>query len=95
MGMSTSIQGFVSPNDPTYKKHVKVLIACSEAEIEEMPKETSEYFGSTYPEECLIEEKLHVNIPVKEYSAEMEDGYEILVSEIPEGVHKIRFFNSY
>jgi hypothetical protein len=95
MGMSTNIKGFVSPDDPTYKKHVKVLIACMEADIDELPKETAEYFGEKYPAEYLIEEKLEVSIPAKEYSAEMEDGYEIIVSEIPEGVHKIRFYNSY
>lgn len=95
MGMSTNVKGFVSPDDPTYKKHVKVLIACSEAGIEEMPKETSDYFGDSYPSIDLIEEKLEIKIPVKEYNGDMEDGYEIIVSEIPEGVHKIRFFNSY
>ena len=95
MGMSTNVKGFVSPDDPTYKKHVKVLIACSEAGIKEMPRETAEYFGDSYPEKYLIEEKLEVNVPATEYSGDMEDGYEIIVSEIPEGVHKIRFYNSY
>lgn len=93
--MSTRVIGFVSPNDENYKKHSKVLIACIEAGIKELPKETANYFGSTYPEEFLLEEKLEISIPVHEYSADMQVGYEIIVSEIPEGVNKIRFYNSW
>ena len=95
MGMSTRVIGFVSPNDENYKKHSKVLIACIEAGIKELPKETANYFGSTYPEEYLLEEKLEISIPAHEYSADMQVGYEIIVSEIPEGVNKIRFYNSW
>lgn len=93
--MSTKVIGFVSPDDETYQKHVKVLKACLDAEIEKLPKETAEYFDSEYPDECLIEEKLEIEIPVQEYSAEAEEGFEILVSKIPKGVHKIRFVNSW
>jgi hypothetical protein len=95
MGMSTHVIGFVSDNDNNYRKHSKVLLACCEAGIKELPKETAEYFGSKYPYESLLEEKLQTKIPVHEYSIDMEDGFEIIVSEIPEGVHKIRFYNSY
>ena len=93
--MSTRVIGFVSEDNELYKKHKKVLIACNEAGIEEMPKETSNYFGSTYPELYLLEEKLEINVPAHEYSADMQVGYEIIVSEIPEGVHTIRFYNSW
>ena len=48
MGMSTRITGFVSPENENYKKHAKVLNACIEAGISELPKETAEYFGSKY-----------------------------------------------
>lgn len=94
MGMSTHVIGFVSPEDETYKKHAKVLLVCSEAKVS-LPKETAEYFGSDYADKSLLEEKLEVQIPQYEYNGDMVDGYEILVSEIPEGVHKIRFYNSY
>jgi len=95
MGMSTRITGFVSPENENYKKHSKVLIACIEAGISELPKETAEYFGSKYPEEYLLEEKLEIKIPKHEYSEDMTEGFEIIISEIPQGVHKIRFVNGY
>lgn len=95
MGMSTNITGFVSPENENYKKHCKVLTACIEAGIEELPKETAEYFGSKYPEEELFEEKLQTEMPVKEWGNDYSSGFEIIISEIPEGVHKIRFSNSW
>lgn len=95
MGMSTRVCGFISSNNDTYQKHSKVLRACIDAGIEELPKETAEYFGADYPEEYLFEEKLEVTIPKHEWRAEMEEGYEIIVSEIPEGVEVIRFVNSW
>ena len=95
MGMSTHVTGFVSPENENYKKHSKVLIACIEAGISELPKETAEYFGSKYPEKYLLEEKLEVKIPTSERSNEYSSGFEIIVSEIPDGVHKIRFANSW
>lgn len=95
MGMSTHIVGFVSEDDETYKKHSKVLIACNEAGINELPKETAKYFDSKYPSLSLLDDKLEVKIPQHEYSADMTEGFEIIVSEIPKGVHKIRFTNSW
>lgn len=95
MSMSTSVIGFVSPDDPTYQKHLKVLMACIEADIEALPKETADYFGYDYPEECAAEEKLLISIPIKEWGDENSEGYELIVSDIPEGVHKIRFANSW
>lgn len=95
MGMSTCITGFVSPENETYKKHSKVLLACLDADIKELPKETAEYFGSKYPEKYLLEEKLSTKIPKHEYSEDMTQGFEIIVSEIPKGVYKIRFTNSW
>lgn len=95
MSMSTSVRGFVSSHDENYKKHSKVLIARMEAGISELPKETAEYFGSKYPERYLLEEKLEVSIPKHKYGSDSSDGFEIIISEIPEGVYKIRFVNSW
>jgi len=95
MGMSTHIIGFVSPENENYKKHAKVVIACIEAGIKELPQETAEYFGSRYPGRYLLEEKLEINIPKHEYFGDETEGFEIIVSEIPDGVHKIRFVNSW
>jgi hypothetical protein len=96
MGMSTYVTGFVSPNNETYKKHCKVLRACIDAGIYELPSETADYFGSKYPSEDLFEEKLEVSLPIHEWNdGDMCEGFEISVSEIPEGVEIIRFVNSY
>jgi len=95
MGMSTHITGFISDTDPTYQKHKKVLVACIEAGISELPKETAEYFGNKYPEEYLLEDKLSVAINKHEYSSDYEQGFEVYLKDIPQGVEKIRFVNSW
>ena len=95
MSMSTHVVAFVSDEDKTYNKHAAVLRACSDAGVSELPKETAEYFGEPYPELYLLEERLTVDCPTHEYRTDYSNGFEIIVSEIPEGVHKIRFENSY
>jgi len=95
MGMSTHVQGFVSPEDETYIKQSKVLLACIDAGIKKLPEETAKYFGNDYPEEYLLEQRLEVKIPIHEFSNSHSQGYELIVSEIPKGVHKIRFINSW
>lgn len=95
MGMSTRVIGFISSENETYKKHEKVLVACIDAGIKKLPKETAEYFGSEYPAEYLLEQKLEIKIPKHEYNEDMVEGYEVYISDIPEGVEKIRFVNCY
>lgn len=95
MSMSTKIIGFVSDTDETYKKQRKVLLACIEAGLNKLPPETAEYFGSEYPHENLLDDKLETKIPSHQWSADMQEGFEIIVSEIPKDIHKIRFYNSY
>lgn len=95
MSMSINLVGFRSDNDPKYSKHLKVLIACIEAGIEKLPKETASYFDCDYPEKYLAEEALSMQIPKKEWSDDMQEGYEIAVKDIPEGVEVLRFYISY
>lgn len=94
MGMSICVQAFINAQDPTYQKHAKVLVACSEADVS-LPKETAEYFGDDSPERYLLEEKLMIEIPIREWNGGSASGYEILVKDIPEGVYKIRFYESW
>jgi hypothetical protein len=98
MSMSTSIRGFIPDTDPEYQRHKKVLLACKEAKVS-LPEETAKYFGSKYPDLCLLEEKLEVNLVngthYKEYRAEMQEGFEVDLTKLPQGVTKIRFYNSY
>lgn len=95
MGLDTFIVGFISDETDIYKKHAAVLIACIAAGIKELPTETAEFFGSKYPSTSLFEEVLQVKIPYKQSSKDTNDFFEILVSDIPKHVHKIRFTNSY
>jgi hypothetical protein len=92
--MSTRITGYVSPTDSEYIKHSKVLMVCLEADVS-LPDETAKYFNSTYPSMDLLDEKLEVNIPKHEYGEDMSQGFEVILSEIPEGVYKIRFVNNW
>lgn len=57
MSMSTNVRGYVSPENEKYKKQSFksydgpcITIACCEAGVSELPKETAEYFGSKYPD---------------------------------------------
>lgn len=95
MGISTHINGFVSRENETYKKHLKVLMACIEAECSELPKETADFFGSKEPQKYLIESILERDIPIREWSGESSDGYEVRISEIPNDVDVIRFYRSW
>ncbi len=98
MSMSTSIQAFIPDTDKTYNKHKKVLLACLEADVE-LPKGTAEYFGEEHAEEYLLEGKLEIDLKegkhYNEWSGEDSEGFEIELKNIPEGVAKIRFSNSY
>lgn len=94
--MSTSyfIEGFISDQDPTYKKHVKVLKACIEAEIKILPQETGEYFGSKWPCKSLIEDKIEQKIKVNDWHEDYRQIYEINVKDLHEGIERIRFIIS-
>jgi len=95
MGMSTYVIGFVYHDNNDYKKHEKVLIACLEAGIEELPKETAKFFGSKFPRLSLLDSNCGISLPVCEYKNECSGGLELLVSAIPKSVYKIRFVNSW
>jgi len=94
MGRTTHIQAYISPDCPKYKKHASVLKACVEAEVS-LPKETAEYFGYEEANLCFLDEKLELKIPKHEWSDEYSQGYEIFIKDLPEGVYKIRFSESW
>jgi hypothetical protein len=98
MGMSTHITAFIPDTDPEYQRHKKVLLACKEAKVS-LPAETAKYFGIYQPDLCLLEEKLQVKLikgtHYEEYNAEMEQGFEVDLDKLPQGVTKIRFYNSF
>ena len=93
--MSTNIIGYTSDTNEDYIKHKEVLIACNKANIEILPKETAQFFGITYPELYVLDEALQTNIKVHEIKDDVSIGFELIISEIPTNVHKIRFTNSW
>lgn len=97
MGMSTWVIGLRTDQNPEYQKQVRVVEACKDAGIEKLPPETAKYFNQDYhPADVDVEDALLVKIPTKEWSdGDMSEGYEISVADIPSGVVKIRFVNSY
>lgn len=93
--MSTNVTAFTASNNPEYVKHAKVLQVCLDAGLSKLPPETAEYFGSEYVEAYLLEDRLRTKILVHEWSADSQEGFELYVKDIPAGVEKIRFYNSY
>jgi hypothetical protein len=91
MGMSTYVQGY-RPPDAKWQKMKAVFDACIEAKLEP-PDEVQKFFGWERPDPSGVE----VEIPHTEYSDRdtLREGIEIDVSQIPKGVTKIRFVNSY
>jgi len=93
MGMSTSVKLLKSKHDLEYKKNLKVLLACKEADVE-LPKEIDEYFGGDGVDNDP-EYPLEIDFKPTKYIDECTDGYEIDVSLLPSGTKTIRFINSY
>ncbi len=89
MSMSSHVVGFMEP-DAEFKKMYAVYTACREANVEP-PDEVDEYFQYETPDELGMQ----VGLDLTEYKDDMQEGYELRVSEIPKGVTVIRFFNSY
>lgn len=76
---------------------------CREAGVS-LPVETAAYFGNDSDgvspdawDDYEIEERLQTSLGacVREYNAEMMQGYEIVVDKIPDDVKVIRIYNSY
>ncbi len=90
MGMSIHIVG-VRPKNEKYKEMEKIWNLCLENRIS-IPVEVEEFFNGERPgEDILVDlEKL-----ASEHRSDTEDGFEIKVKDIPEGIESIRFFNSY
>lgn len=91
MSMSTEVKGF-RPPDERWQQMKAVWDACVAANVP-IPEPVAEFFGWTAPNPAGIE----VKIPHREYTnrERVEDGIEIDVADIPDGVTVIRFINSW
>ena len=92
MGMSTHVIGFM-PADAQWQKMKAVWEACELAGVKP-PDEVIDFFGDESPEDRPGRE-VELGNAAKEYSGDMQDGYEIDVTALPAGVRFIRVYNSY
>lgn len=91
--METRVVG-IKPPDEKWKAMKKVWDACSEAGVEP-PVEVLEFFGDEDPDDAGVVVGLGDHSCVKEYRAEMQQGFEIVIDALPKDVKIIRFYNSW
>ena len=92
MGMSTHIVGFIPP-DEKYEKMLAIARQCNELEIKH-PDEVSDFFSDVAePEERGYE--VDFEDIITDWRDDTREGFELNVSEIPENVKVIRFYNSW
>lgn len=96
MSHSMHIEGF-RPPDAKFKKMLTAYNACEAAGVD-APEEVIDFFNGETPDPAgvsidLAERKF--GKAVQEYHAEMQDGYEVNLDELPDDIRVIRFVNSY
>ena len=91
MGMSSHVTGFKLP-DEKWKKMKAIYDACEAANIC-LPKEVSEFFDYSPPDDAGVE----VKIPHTQSSDSdsCSDIFEVNLKDVPKDVTLIRFVNSY
>lgn len=92
MGMSTHVYGFREPNDH-WRRMQAVWKACVDAGIE-IPGDVDAFFDGEVPDDSGVRVKLPSRA-VRPYSEDMQEGYEVVLDELPEDLTTIRFVNSY
>ena len=98
MSMSTHVYGFRNPYEDTPEnKHWQAMErayhACEAAGIP-IPDEVDEYFqGEPPPRDAG--QPIDISAAVDDYKGEMEEGFDITLGDLPEGVFMIRVVNSY
>ena len=93
MGMCTHVVGLREIDDE-WRKMKAVWDAC-EAAVIDPPGEVTEFFEDRHPDETV---GIEVDLPegaVREWKADMKDGFEIVIAELPSNVKVVRFYNSY
>lgn len=96
MSVSTCVQGF-KPPDETWVKMKAVWDACEAAAVP-VPDHVAAFFGYDTPDAAGVEvsrKDLEACGAVREWQAEMEDGFEIDISKVPADVKIIRVYTSY
>lgn len=92
MSMSTCVMGF-RPPDEKYEQMKEIWLACKKAKVE-IPEEVSDFFEDMDPDDAGIKVGLSKEC-CREYSGDMEEGYEVDITKLPKDVKIIRFVNSW
>lgn len=93
MGASQHVVGFRPPDDKWLKMKA-IWDACTAAGMP-IPREVEKFFGDSDPDPQGVEVPLRNTPCCAEYSADMQDGFEIDVRKLPEDVTIIRCYTSY
>ena len=89
MSMSTRVVGF-RPPDETWQKMKFIWDSCVALKIDP-PDEVDDYFDGMNPDPSGVE----VELSQMEWRDDSSAGIEIKVTEIPDHVQTIRFYNSW
>lgn len=74
-----------------------VYEVCRKAKIS-LPKEVEDYFGGESPDALGVVVELHRGKDVcfvREYRADMQNGFEVYLDHLPKDIRILRFYNSY
>lgn len=95
MGMSTHIVGIRPPDDDWLKKKA-VWDVCEHAGVP-VPESVVDFFGGEKPDPkgVLVDLDDGYAPVATEYNGDSEQGYEVRLDDLPEGVKIIRFYNSW
>lgn len=95
MGMSTTVVGLTSPDEPEYVTMSKLAKQCKDAGVG-YPHEVVAWFRVRGADPDYPEEALHVELLLTDWDEEeMSKGLELKVADIPAGVTTLRFYNSW
>lgn len=95
MSMSTHVIGIKEPTEE-YKKKYEAYRACHAAGVAP-PKEVLDFFNDLRFD-CVDATGMEVQLDascLQKYKADMQEGYEIVISKVPAGVTRVRVYNSW
>lgn len=93
MSASLRVVGF-RPADEKFFKMKAIWDACTSAGIQ-VPDEVENFFNGDEPDVRGVKVQLMGSKAVRLYNAEMREGFDVDVAQLPPGVTVIRFYASY
>jgi hypothetical protein len=93
MSMSTPVVG-IRPPDDAWKAHKAVWDACIKAGVD-VPRKTLDFFEGESPDDAGVLVGIDDGPAVSEWQDDCSQGFEVDISSLPEGIKRIRFYNSW